>query len=464
MSFEYPAIAPAFYVQSTPGKARLFIGEFGSHSRSIVPVTTVTAGSDREAERLVAALESAAWHGDRGPWDALAQVLPEAVVLACNQALAAAPPHTSLAISSDGLPMTVLRSTVMLVPGGEELRRQAAAAHEAGLQVLIDNYLDDYLGAVCCRLRVLSGNTELVQGSADSAWPQEGQGAAVERQMFGAGQLDDILKDPRWLSNQARVHWVWLTDEGDEPVFSDYSSEAVWVVEYFDEAVPEDPEPVEPEEWQQFVVGDWNPWPMTHRTRFVLWQSLIGIEVMLDTGLEGWAENETRPEDDEFMDDFPELVRSQPRSWWLELLQACSRLVDAMRTGESWNPRTPAEEALIYLACRTGWTQFARDIINERGVLRTQFAALPEGAEWDPDEDLPGEEPGDLPDYDWAEVPGALAGDEDIEFLWSADMRGIEDPENPTNIYLSMGDYRPQSWHRRFHRYVKDAEPESALY
>lgn len=193
--------------------------------------------------------------------------------------------------------------------------------------------MDDYLGAVCCRLRVLSGDTELVQGSADSAWPQEGQGAAVERQMFGADQLDDILKDPRWLSNRARAHWVWLKDEGDEPVFSDYLSEALWVVEYFDEAVPEDPEPVDPEEWQQFVVGDWNPWPMTHRTRFVLWQSLIGIEVMLDTGLEGWAENETRPEDDEFMDDFPELVRSQHAAGGSN----CSTPVRG-----SWTPCVPA--------------------------------------------------------------------------------------------------------------------------
>lgn len=32
MTSEFPAVAPAFYVQTTVGKAKLFIGEFGSLS------------------------------------------------------------------------------------------------------------------------------------------------------------------------------------------------------------------------------------------------------------------------------------------------------------------------------------------------------------------------------------------------------------------------------------------------
>lgn len=461
MSFEYPAAAPAFYVQSTPGKARVFIGEFGSRSKSLTPLTTVSAGSEPQVDRLVAALERAAWHGDHGPWDALSQVLPEAVVLACNQALAAIPPPTSLAIGSDGWPMTVLSSQFMLSPGGEDLQRYASAAYETNLQVLIDNYVDERRYGVCCRLRLLSSDAEITKGTAESVWPAGD--CAVERQMFGLDELSEVLNDPRWSTNHARAHWFWVADreEGQQ----DYTAEAVWVVEYFDEAVPDDPVPAEPEEWQRFVVGDWNPWPMTQRTRFVLWQSLISIEVMLETGLEGWAENEVRPEDDDFMEDFPELVRAQPRSWWLELYRACSRLVEAMRTGESWNPRTPAEEALIYIASRTDWIDYAQQIIDDHGVLRRQFRALLEGAQSDTGDDEAYDDEADgLPDYDWEEVPAALAGDEDIALLWTSKMKGIENPANDTNTYMGMGDYRAQSWHHRFDRYINDGELPSALY
>ncbi|SHX65670.1 Uncharacterised protein [Mycobacteroides abscessus subsp. abscessus] len=461
MSFEYPAAAPAFYVQSTSGKARLFIGEFGSRSRTLTPLTTVNVGSNLEVDRLVAALESAAWYGDRGPWDALARLLPEAVVLACNQALTTMPPPTSLAIGSDGWPMTVLSSRIRLSPGGEDLQRLAAAAYDTSAQVLIDNYLDDLGDGIFCRVRLLSGEAEIIEGSAESAWPRRGE-SAVERQVFGPDELSEVLNDPRWLTNHARAHWVWVADreEGQE----DYTSEAVWVVEYFDEAVPDDPVPAEPEEWQRYVVGEWNPWPMTPRTRFVLWQSLIGVEVMLDTGLEGWAENEVRPEDDDFMEDFPELVRMQPRSWWLELHRACMRLVDAMRTGESWNPRTPAEEALIYIASRTDWIDYAQQIIDDHGVLRRQFRVLPQGAQSDTNDEEYGDEAGGAPDHDWEEVPAALAGDVDIALLWTSKMDGIENPDDQTNALMGMGDYRAQSWHHRFDRYINDGELPSALY
>lgn len=460
MSFEYPAAAPAFYVQSTPGKARLFVGEFGSRSRSLAPLTTVNVSGDGDVDRLVAALESAAWHGDRKPWDALARMLPEAVVLACDQVLAAMPPPAALAIGSDGWPLTVLTSQFMLSPAGEDLQRQAVAAFEASLQVLIDNYLDDDRYGVCCRLRLLSGDAEITKGTVESVWP--GGDRAVERRTFGLDELGEVLDDPRWLTNYARAHWVWLAEkeEGQE----DYTSEAVWVVEYFEDAVPDDPVSAEPEQWQRFVVGDWNPWPMTQRTRFVLWQSLISVEVMLETGLADWAKNQVRPEDDDFMDDFPELVRMQPRSWWLELHRACTRLVEAMRTGESWNPRTPAEEALIYVASRADWIDHAQQMIDERGVLRRQFRALPQGAQSDITDEEYGDEAGDSPDFDWEEVPAALAGDEDIALLWTSKMKGIENPDDQTNALMGMGDYRAQAWHQPLDRYTTGAEDISALY
>ncbi|MGV0147950.1 hypothetical protein ACRU2V_08875 [Mycobacterium colombiense] len=317
MSYEFPAAAPAFYYQSTPGKARLFIGEFGSRSRRVFPLTTVSFESDREVDRLIAALESAAWHGNRESWEALAATLPGAVVLACNQALATMPPPTSLAIGSDGLPLTVLMQLFHLSPGSDDLHRHATAAYNASMQVLIDNYVDDRGDGVCCRLRLLSGETEIQKGSQDSAWPDTGE-SVVERRMIGPDELGEVLEDPRWLSKKARVHWVWVAEK-DEADSEGYVLEAVWVVEYFDEEPPDDPVQDEPEESQRFVIGDWNPWPMTPRTRFVLWRSLVDVLAMLEDGLGTWPESADRPQDDDFMADFPVLVRSQPRSWWVAM-------------------------------------------------------------------------------------------------------------------------------------------------
>ncbi|WP_131810854.1 hypothetical protein [Mycobacterium intracellulare] len=462
MSFEFPAAAPAFYYQSTPGKARLFTGEFGSRSRSVFPLTTVSVEDDRDVDRLINALESAAWHGNRDSWEALAATIPDAVVLACNQALAAMPPHTSLAIGSDGWPLTVVMSLHSLSPGGEDLHRHAKAAYDSSMQVLIDNYVDDFGDGIGCRLRLLSGDMEIRKGSRESAWPAAGESVA-ERRMFGPNELEEVLEDPRWLSNRARAHWFWVVEEDEADSDGDVL-EAVWVVEYFDEEVPDDPEQDEPEESQQFVVGDWNPWPMTPRTRFVLWRSLVDVLAMLEDGLGSWPESAARPQDDDFMADFPVLVRSQPRNWWVAMRESCSRLVEATRTGRSWNPQTPAEEALIYIACRDGWVLSARNDIDETGSLRRQLNKIPEGMEWDTSEQMPDDDTDDGPDYDWDEVPAALAGDIDIEMLWMPELDGIENPDDQKNAEMGVGDYRPQSWHHRFDRYAGDAEHPSALY
>ena len=130
----------------------------------------------------------------------------------------------------------------------------------------------------------------------------------------------------------------------------------------------------------------------------------------------------------DFMEDFPGLVRSQPRSWWVAMRESCSRLVEAARTGRSWNPQTPAEEALVYIACRDGWVMSARDTTGEIGSLRRQLNELPEGTEWDTSGQVSDDETDDGPDYDWHEVPGALAGDTDIELLWTPEMDGIDNP------------------------------------
>jgi hypothetical protein len=106
----------------------------------------------------------------------------------------------------------------------------------------------------------------------------------------------------------------------------------------------------------------------------------------------------------------------------------------------------------------------ARDAIDEIGSLRRQLNELPLGTEWDTSGQVSDDDTDDGPDYEWHEVPGALAGDTDIELLWTPEMDGIDNPDDQTNAYMGMGDYRPQSWHHRFERYAGDAEYPSALY
>ncbi|WP_280462139.1 hypothetical protein [Nocardia carnea] len=456
MTFEYPATAPAFYIQTNPGKVKLLIGDFGPHSRRLTPITTVSIDSDEEADRLVAALENAAWHGDRKAWDALAAGLPNAVALACNQALSTLPQPASLAIGSDGWPLSVV-ATSYFSTMNEDLRRQASASYDLSIMALIDNHRSDDGPDVGYRLRLLSGEIELPARGGSSAWPAGGQEPA-ERLLIGPNELDEVLIDARWQTHRARAHWFWRV-ECDEDGEVD-TGEATWVVEFFDEPVPDDPEPDAPEEYDSFVLGEWNPWPMTSRTRFVLWQSMICLTGLLELELSVWDENEAEPDVPELIGDFPWSVQSQPRAWWVELLRSGQRLVGALRTGESWNPRTPAEEALIYMCCTGGWVDAGHDLINERGILRRQFRDLAEGVEWDAD--AGSSDSG--PDFDWGEVPAALAGDEDIAFLWRPDLDGLENPSVDENLTLGIGDYTPSSWHVPFARYRNDPNPASALY
>lgn len=130
-------------MQNTLGKAKLFIGEFGSKSRRLAPLTTVSVGSALEADRLVAALERAAWYGDRAPWETISAALPNAVVLACEQALSSLSPRTSFVIGSEGWPLIVLTSSYFSTTDGEDLRRAASAAYDLSVLALIDNHMDD---------------------------------------------------------------------------------------------------------------------------------------------------------------------------------------------------------------------------------------------------------------------------------------------------------------------------------
>ncbi len=259
-------------------------------------------------------------------------MLPNPVVLACEQALAAMPPPARLAIGSDARPLTVLTSSYFSESGGDDLVRHASAAYDLSILALIDNYLDDEGPGVGCRLRLLSGDVEIQGESSDSAWPS-GDHEPMERRLFGPDELDEVLNDVRWKSHHARAHWFWRVECDQEGEVD--SGEAVWVVEYFDRPIPDDPIFDEPDEYDRFVAGIWNPWPITPRTRFVLWQAMAILSSTLELELGVWDGTNAASNSSHVIGEFPRSVQSQQRDWWVQMLRSGERLVESLRTGES---------------------------------------------------------------------------------------------------------------------------------
>lgn len=200
----------------------------------------------------------------------------------------------------------------------------------------------------------------------------------------------------------------------------------------------------------RFVPHDADASPLTPRTRFLLWQALGQLTAAIDMDLAEVRDGVSAAAvidsgSSQALHDFPPLVRSQPLEWWEQVLDAADRLTEAARTGDGLAPRTPAEEAVIYIATACGWTDVGADLMAP--TVRDQFTALP--AQED--------------DFDWGEVLPALTGDADVEQLWMPQFDGLSDPNNELNRDMGIGDYTPRAWHRLFDRYraevAGDPEP-----
>lgn len=174
---------------------------------------------------------------------------------------------------------------------------------------------------------------------------------------------------------------------------------------------------------------------LTVRTRMLLWLSLRNIAGDLEMLVADWDDWESQ-----VRDDMPAIVRDQPREWWAQMSRSADRLCDAARRGaiDELEPRKPAEEALISLATRTDYVDWARDTVADYG-LRPVSDKLPATED----------------DEVWEEILGQLTGDTDIEMLWSSQLAHQADPTAVMNQFLGMGDYRPQAWHRLYDRTVR---------
>ncbi len=225
---------------------------------------------------------------------------------------------------------------------------------------------------------------------------------------------------------------------------------------------PADPLSVRGDDEPHFVRTEWNPWPLTARTRYVLWVALdiLAAQLAEDVAEVREAGSVDKLEFPRQIDAFPWITHRQPPEWWDQVVKAAERMAEAMRTGERWNPRTPAEEAVLHVAA-TWEKDVVIDIIRNdpASLFAREFSELPEaGEQSDPDTGETWHEH----DLAFGEVLPALAGDTDIEMLWDRSFDGIEDPDGEF-APPGMADLRPQSWQRYFDMYVHEPDMPSML-
>jgi hypothetical protein len=296
---------------------------------------------------------------------------------------------------------------------------------DLGLQFIVENQLDDE-GRVVFEARLMSDEVEVFPSDQQPWWAAPSGMTVTERLKPKPSDLPRALSDERWTTQVARAYWLWMADSDDR---DEYEAAAEWFVEFLDAALEPD------RNFRIFIPhdGDFDERGyLTERNRFELWHSLHNIASDLDSLCADWPDMTSL-----VRDDMPLSTQSQPVEWWRELLRSADRLAHAARRGRVGElvPRTVGEEALIYLATRRDYVDFARDTIRDM-ERQVEFNALPV------DED----------DGEWSEILPDLTGDSDIAMLWARDQDGLDHPEERTNKLLGIGDYRPQAWHHLFDR------------
>jgi hypothetical protein len=182
-------------------------------------------------------------------------------------------------------------------------------------------------------------------------------------------------------------------------------------------------------------------WPLTPRTRYYLWSALgVVMDQLQDDLFQLILHRSVDLADTCSLEVFPPGALGQSVEWWVELLRSGDRLTDAIAVGESMTPRTPAEEAVLYVAISQE-IPVLQDMHEEMFGENETFKSLPNTPE---------------DDYNFEAVLGYLTDDGDIAVVFDPARDGIGDPDNSINQYLGMGDYRFAAWHFPFYQEVAD--------
>lgn len=412
-----PVNTPLFLALSTERRSRIYLltAAEGSPPAALEQVTTL-ADSATDAAALVQHLNSSVSSGDQSSVEHYLTDLPEAVALACRRALERAASSVGLPAVPSDLP--VVREFFATSP--DEIVEHLQSGITLGLQFLVTNgSLPDDV-----RLKATLFGDELeVPYTPSPQWLPAPNGAPLlDRTYPSEDDLLDVFRDPVWETFVSRAYWLWVQEEDDPD-----SASATIVVEHFDQLIDDS------KVFLRFAAEDDSDTegrgPLSPRNRFELYITLLAMTTDLDTLLSDWGEDV----DSVVRDDMPLTVLAQPREWWVPMRDAADRLFAAARTGalHDLEPRTVGEEVLIALATRTSYVEWGRDTADLMGVT-AKFNSLPTDPEWD---------------GKYEEILPHLVGDVDVEMLWDRRLDGIEDPEDPTNAFLLMGDFRPAAWH-----------------
>lgn len=196
-----------------------------------------------------------------------------------------------------------------------------------------------------------------------------------------------------------------------------------------------------------FVEDPKAQWPLTDRTRFILWRAVHSFMCDIDGDISQMRESGCKTSADLDPDmiaaisAFPRVTHRQSLAWWQKVYAASERLVEGLRVGgEAMVPLTIAEEAILAIVTnRPNVPGHAEVVMNDDETyapILAQFEALEIQVD---DFDSPG--------FDWREILPELKGDIDVLALWEPLLDGMDDPDSDLNQRIGMGDYRPMNWH-----------------
>lgn len=427
---------PHYIAVETDSRVRVFcLADRSSARPALSTVTTLRTGS--AAAALPEALNRAAWTGDTRALDEILEELPAAIASACRDSLKGlAHPSAYPPVTDDEMPVIV--AEVYYGREASDALDDAHAAQALDLGFVVVNHVDEgipeFVGYT------LSGSCEVNPTAPEDWWPFPEGAALLHRRRSDDEGLEDILSDPRWETHTARLYSVWIRDRDVSGGDADgLGAEHQWIADFFDA-------PLEPvsnqllfiasEDWE----GDFGDSYVTERNRFLVWLALRDMAADLDSLTSDWGAWESM-----VRDDMPAAIQSQSREWWRQLYRSAARLSEAFRRGDygDMRPRTPAEEALLFLATRDDYVGLARDELRFQASLQQQHRGLPTHED----------------DGAFDEILGELAGDTDVEIAWDPDFLALADPDGHVNRSLGMGDYRPDAWHRWFAREIPTELP-----
>lgn len=173
---------------------------------------------------------------------------------------------------------------------------------------------------------------------------------------------------------------------------------------------------------------------LTPRAAAVLWGCAVQCAADAAADVETFGDEPVRddmPDDDQriwlIFDEYPALTFTQDAAWRRRASRTFLDLAADLAAGALPLPRCPAEEMALHL------------ILN---------AADDGGEDIEPDKGdrLLANCPADANDDDWEDLRDALFRDHDILILYDPAAAGIEDPADPRNRAITMGDYRPSAW------------------